>query len=70
MKDNPAARGGEMPAQYGRLPAAEKYTCPHLQGELGATGVDPANMDSEGRVVGWEGLCTHVRNEVFCRMGV
>ena len=51
MKDNPAARGGEMPAQYGRLPAAEKYTCPHLQGELGATGVDPANMDSEGRVV-------------------
>ena len=70
MKDNPAARGGEMPAQYGRLPAAEKYTCPHLQGELGATGVDPANMDSEGRVVGWEGLCTHVRNEVFYRMGV
>jgi len=63
MSNNPAARGGVMPAQYGRLPAAEKYTCPHLQGDLGA------NMDDEGRVVGWEGLCTHVRNEVFYRMG-
>ena len=63
MSKNPAAAGGVQPAQYGRLPAAEKYACPHLQGELGA------NMDSEGRVVGWEGLCTHVRNEVFYRMG-
>ena len=44
--------------QYGRLPAAEKYCCPHLQGELGQ------NQDSEGRVLGWEGLCSHVRNEV------
>ena len=43
---------------YGRLPAAEKYCCPHLQGELGQ------NQDSEGRVLGWEGLCSHVRNEV------
>jgi len=74
MKDNPTARnglspGGEMPAQYGRLPAAEKYTCPHLEGLAGASTVDGANMDGEGRVVGWEGLCTHVRNEVFYRMG-
>jgi hypothetical protein len=58
-QDNPAAR--EKPAQYGRLPAAEKYCCPHLQGELGQ------NQDSEGRVLGWEGLCSHVRNEVRAR---
>ena len=57
-QDNPAAR--EKPEQYGRLPAAEKYCCPHLQGELGQ------NQDSEGRVLGWEGLCSHVRNEVLC----
>ena len=55
--------------RYGRLPAAEKYTCPHLEGLAGASTVDGANMDGEGRVVGWEGLCTHVRNEVFYRMG-
>lgn len=48
---------------YGRLPAAEKYCCPHLEGNLGA------EADASGRVVGWEGLCTHVRNEVFYRMG-
>jgi len=48
---------------YGRLPAAEKYLCPHVGGELGG------QTDAEGRVLGWEGLCTHVRNEVFYRMG-
>jgi len=48
---------------YGRLPAAEKYLCPHVQGKL------QEGMDSEGRINGWEGLCTHVRNEVFYRMG-
>ena len=49
---------------YGRLPAAEKYTCPHMEGaSLGDS------LDKEGRVLGWEGLCTHVRNEVFYRMG-
>ena len=48
---------------YGRLPAAEKYACPHVMGNLGS------EMDAEGRVLGWEGLCTHVRNEVFYRMG-
>lgn len=49
---------------YGRLPAAEKYCCPHVEGaHLGN------NLDDQGRVVGWEGLCTHVRNEVFYRMG-
>ena len=48
---------------YGRLPAAEKYLCPHVQGQLAS------GADAEGRVNGWEGLCTHVRNEVFYRMG-
>jgi len=40
---------------YGRLPAAEKYLSD--------------SVDAEGRVVGWEGLSNHVRNEVFGRMG-
>ena len=49
---------------YGRLPAAEKYCCPH------AAGADVSgSLDESGRVVGWEGLCTHIRNEVFYRMG-
>jgi len=48
---------------YGRLPAAEKYLCPHVQGNLGES------TDAQGRVAGWEGLCTHVRQEVFYRMG-
>uniref|UniRef100_A0A7S0L925 Plant heme peroxidase family profile domain-containing protein n=1 Tax=Coccolithus braarudii TaxID=221442 RepID=A0A7S0L925_9EUKA len=48
---------------YDRLPAAEKYLCPHVQGSLGE------GVDVEGRVKGWEGLCTHVREEVFYRMG-
>ena len=43
---------------YGRLPAAEKYLCPHMQGALAS------GQDAEGRVNGWEGLCKHVRNEV------
>lgn len=30
----------------------------------------PLSLDAEtGTVKGWEGLCTHVRNEVFYRMG-
>ena len=50
---------------YGRLPAAEKYCCPHLSDSDAA-----ASLDAEsGTVKGWEGLCTHVRNEVFYRMG-
>ncbi|EJK47236.1 hypothetical protein THAOC_34061 [Thalassiosira oceanica] len=50
---------------YGRLPAAEKYACPHLDDSNAA-----ASLDAEsGTVKGWEGLCTHVRNEVFYRMG-
>ena len=49
---------------YGRLPAAEKYLCPHVAGQDAAAG-----LDASGRVVGWEGLCTHVRQEVFYRMG-
>lgn len=49
---------------YGRLPAAEKYLCPHMEGvALGDS------QDESGKVKGWEGLCTHVRNEVFYRMG-
>ncbi|KAL3926470.1 MAG: hypothetical protein SGARI_005596 [Bacillariaceae sp.] len=49
---------------YGRLPAAEKYTCPHMEGaSLGDS------LDESGKVKGWEGLCTHVRDEVFYRMG-
>ena len=48
---------------YGRLPAAEKYLCPHVEGQLAA------GQDASGRVSGWEGLCTHVRQEVFGRMG-
>jgi len=49
---------------YGRLPAAEKYCCPHLDDNDVST-----SLDAQGRVQGWEGLCTHVRNEVFYRMG-
>ena len=45
----------EKGMSYGRLPAAEKY--------LGD------EVDAEGRVVGWERLSTHVRHEVFYRMG-
>lgn len=50
---------------YGRLPAAEKYCCPYVEGvdNLGDS------LDNTGKVKGWEGLCTHVRNEVFYRMG-
>ena len=49
---------------YGRLPAAEKYLCPHIDdSQLGNS------VDAFGKVYGWEGLCTHVRNEVFYRMG-
>ncbi|CAB9528707.1 Putative heme-binding peroxidase [Seminavis robusta] len=49
---------------YGRLPAAEKYLCPYVPGDsLGNS------QDAAGRIVGWEGLCTHVKNEVFYRMG-
>jgi cytochrome c peroxidase len=50
---------------YGRLPAAEKYCCPHLDDSNVSSSIDP----STGTVRGWEGLCTHVRNEVFYRMG-
>ena len=50
---------------YGRLPAAEKYLCPHVEGVQQLSD----SLDASGRVVGWEGLCTHVRNEVFYRMG-
>lgn len=50
---------------YGRLPAAEKYCCPHLDDSNAAASLDA----SSGTVKGWEGLCTHVRNEVFYRMG-
>jgi len=45
------------PLPYGRLPAAEKYVS---YGE---------GFDAEGRPSGWEGLCHHIRNEVFYRMG-
>ncbi|KAL7544207.1 hypothetical protein ACHAWF_007586, partial [Thalassiosira exigua] len=49
---------------YGRLPAAEKYCCPHLDdNNVGQS------LDATGKVQGWEGLCAHVRDEVFCRMG-
>jgi len=49
---------------YGRLPAAEKYLCPYVPtDQLGSS------LDATGKMVGWEGLCTHVRNEVFYRMG-
>lgn len=44
---------------YGRLPAAEKYLCPHAAGQDAQLG-----LDATGKVVGWEGLCSHVRNEV------
>eukprot|EP00956_Cyclotella_meneghiniana_P021919 scaffold40636_cov64-Cyclotella_meneghiniana.AAC.4 len=50
---------------YGRLPAAEKYCCPHLDDSNAAASIDA----SSGTVKGWEGLCTHIRNEVFYRMG-
>eukprot|EP00574_Skeletonema_japonicum_P004635 CAMPEP_0201723520 /NCGR_PEP_ID=MMETSP0593-20130828/7558_1 /ASSEMBLY_ACC=CAM_ASM_000672 /TAXON_ID=267983 /ORGANISM="Skeletonema japonicum, Strain CCMP2506" /LENGTH=441 /DNA_ID=CAMNT_0048214645 /DNA_START=27 /DNA_END=1352 /DNA_ORIENTATION=+ len=49
---------------YGRLPAAEKYCCPHLDDSNVSS-----SLDESGKVKGWEGLCTHVRNEVFYRMG-
>lgn len=49
---------------YGRLPAAEKYLCPHIEGAQVTS-----SLDATGKVVGWEGLCSHVRNEVFYRMG-
>ena len=49
---------------YGRLPAAEKYLCPHVSdAQVGDS------LDASGKVIGWEGLCSHVRNEVFYRMG-
>jgi cytochrome c peroxidase len=44
---------------YGRLPAAEKYLCPHIDDSK----VD-YSLDASGKVFGW-----HVRNEVFYRMG-
>jgi catalase (peroxidase I) len=50
---------------YGRLPAAEKYCCPHLDDSNVSSSIDPTT----GTVKGWEGLCSHVRNEVFYRMG-
>ena len=50
---------------YGRLPAAGKYCCPHLDDSNVASSLDPIT----GTVKGWEGLCTHVRNKVFYRMG-
>mmetsp|Transcript_2178 Transcript_2178/g.3322 ORF Transcript_2178/g.3322 Transcript_2178/m.3322 type:complete len:388 (-) Transcript_2178:43-1206(-) len=50
---------------YGRLPAAEKYCCPHIEGQTPIGN----SLDAQGRVQGWEGLCTHVRQEVFNRMG-
>ena len=37
------------------LPGAEKYIT--------------EGMDAEGRPNGWQGLCTHIRDEVFYRMG-
>mmetsp|Transcript_12129 Transcript_12129/g.16941 ORF Transcript_12129/g.16941 Transcript_12129/m.16941 type:complete len:395 (+) Transcript_12129:46-1230(+) len=49
---------------YGRLPAAEKYLCPYTP-----TDQLSSSLDASGKMVGWEGLCTHVRNEVFYRMG-
>jgi len=49
---------------YGRLPAAEKYCCPHLDDSN-----VQSSLDESGKVKGWEGLCTHVRDEVFYRMG-
>jgi cytochrome c peroxidase len=55
----------EKEMTYGRLPAAEKYCCPHLDDSNVASSMDPET----GTVKGWEGLCTHVRNEVFYRMG-
>ena len=38
------------------LPGAEKY-------------VTYDGVDAEGRPNGWQGLCTHIRDEVFYRMG-
>jgi peroxiredoxin len=49
---------------YGRLPAAEKHCCPHIAGQDKLT-----ETDEQGRVKGWEGLCDHIRSEVFYRMG-
>ena len=39
----------------GRLPGAEKY-------------IEPG-MDADGKPNGWKGLCKHIRDEVFYRMG-
>ncbi|KAL3921949.1 MAG: hypothetical protein SGILL_002470 [Bacillariaceae sp.] len=50
---------------YGRLPAAEKYLCPHMEGQVGVSDA----LDDDGKVQGWQGLCSHVRSEVFGRMG-
>ena len=49
---------------YGRLPAAEKYLCPFVDDSQ-----VQQSLDGSGKIVGWEGLCQHVRNEVFYRMG-
>jgi len=62
--DHPDDSYFENHMEYGRLPAAEKYCCPHLDD----SNVE-ASLDGSGRVTGWEGLCDHVRNEVFYRMG-
>jgi len=40
----------------GRLPGAEKY-------------IEQGKLDADGRPVGWEKLVTHIRDEVFGRMG-
>ena len=55
--------GREM--SYGRLPAAEKYCCPHIDGASVSGSLDAES----GTVKGWEGLAYHVREEVFGRMG-
>ena len=49
---------------YGRLPAAEKYLCPYTPTDQLSN-----SLDASGKLIGWEGLCSHVRNEVFYRMG-
>jgi len=49
---------------YGRLPAAEKYLCPYTPTDQLSN-----SLDATGKLIGWEGLCSHVRNEVFYRMG-
>ena len=42
---------------HGRLPGAEKYVNYE------------ASADADGRPAGWQGLCSHIRDEVFYRMG-